>query len=109
MTTIGIGLLGLGTVGSQVAEHLVLRRDRIAERTGAAVELRHILVRSLDKPRDYLPDRALLTTQADTVLDDPAVGVVIELMGGMEPARTYIERAIESGKAVVTANKEVMA
>jgi homoserine dehydrogenase len=109
MTTIGIGLLGLGTVGSQVAEHLDLRRDRIAERTGAAVELRRILVRSLDKPRAYLPDRSLLTTDADAVLDDPAIGVVIELMGGMEPARTYIERAIEAGKAVVTANKEVMA
>ena len=109
MTTIGIGLLGLGTVGSQVAEHLDLRGDRIAERAGAAVELRHVLVRSLQKPRAYMPRRPVLTTSPDDVLEDPRVSVVIELMGGMEPARTYIERAIEAGKAVVTANKEVMA
>ena len=109
MTTIGIGLLGLGTVGTQVAEQLDRRAQRIIERTGAAVQLRSVLVRSLEKPRAYIPDRARLTDDPDAILDDPEVRVVVELMGGMEPARTYIERAIRAGKAVVTANKEVMA
>ena len=109
MTAIRIGLLGLGTVGAQVAEHLDRRGDAIAERVGARVELAGVLVRDLAKERPYRPENGLLTTDADSLLDDPTIGVVIELMGGMEPARTYIERAIEAGKAVVTANKEVMA
>ncbi len=109
MTTIGIGLLGLGTVGSQVAEQLDRRAERIAERTGATVRLCRVLVRNLEKERAYRPAGAELTDDADMVLDDPQISVVVELMGGMEPARSYIERAIEAGKAVVTANKEVMA
>ena len=109
MTEVRIGLLGLGVVGSQVAERLESRHDHIAERTGVSVELARVLVRDPTKPRAHRPAPGVLTTDADAVLGDPTIGVVVELMGGMEPARTYIERAIEAGKAVVTANKEVMA
>ncbi len=109
MTVIRVGLLGLGTVGAQVAEHLDVRADAIAERTGARVELARVLVRRLDKERAYHPGQSRLTDDADAILEDPSIAVVVELMGGMEPARTYIERAIDAGKAVVTANKEVMA
>jgi len=109
MTEVRIGLLGLGVVGSQVAERLESRRDHIAERTGVSVELARVLVRDPAKPRAHRPAPGVLTTDPEAVLGDPGIAVVVELMGGMEPARTYIERAIEAGKAVVTANKEVMA
>jgi homoserine dehydrogenase len=109
MTPIRIGLLGLGTVGAQVAERLATAGDLITERTGVPVELARVLVRSPDKERTFNPPRQLLTIDADEILDDPSITVVVEVMGGMEPARTYIERAISAGKAVVTANKEVMA
>jgi homoserine dehydrogenase len=109
MSVIRVGLLGLGTVGAQVAEHLDVRGAAIAERTGVGVELARVLVRDPAKPRLYRPGGDRLTTDAEDVLGDASIAVVVELMGGMEPARTYIERAIDAGKAVVTANKEVMA
>jgi homoserine dehydrogenase len=108
MMSVRVGLLGLGTVGSQVAERLS-REAFVTERAGVPVELARVLVRDPNKPRAYAPPRELLTTTADDILDDPTIAVVVEVMGGMEPARSHIERAIESGKAVVTANKEVMA
>ncbi|TMD99135.1 MAG: homoserine dehydrogenase [Chloroflexi bacterium] len=109
MDTVRVGLLGLGIVGSQVAERLECQRDLVTERTGGPVELTRVLVRDTAKRRAYLPTAAAITTDPAAVLEDPGIGVIIELMGGMEPARTYIERAIDAGKAVVTANKEVMA
>ena len=109
MTPIRIGLLGLGTVGAQVAERLSTAHDLITERTGVPVELARVLVRDPAKQRPYMPPAGILTTDADDILDDPSINVVVEVMGGMEPARTYLERAISAGKAVVTANKEVMA
>lgn len=109
MTAIRIGLLGLGTVGAQVAERLESAHDLITERTGVPVELARVLVRDPAKERAYAPAPGLLTTDPDDILDDPSINVVVEVMGGMEPARTYIERAISARKAVVTANKEVMA
>jgi homoserine dehydrogenase len=109
MDTVRVGLLGLGIVGSQVAERLECQRGLVTERTGGPVELSRVLVRDTSKRRAYVPTGARITTDPAAVLEDPAIGVVIELMGGMEPARTYIERAIDAGKAVVTANKEVMA
>jgi homoserine dehydrogenase len=109
MTSIRIGLLGLGTVGAQVAERLSTAHDLITERTGVPVELARVLVRDPAKQRPYTPPAGILTTDPDDILDDPSINVVVEVMGGMEPARTYIERAITAHKAVVTANKEVMA
>jgi homoserine dehydrogenase len=104
-----VALLGLGVVGAQVAERLECQREMVTERTGGPVELARVLVRDLDKHRTYVPTGARMTTDPAEILEDSSIGVVIELMGGMEPARTYIERAIDAGKAVVTANKEVMA
>ena len=109
MTAIRIGLLGLGTVGAQVAERLESSSSLITERTGVGVELARVLVRDPRKQRPYMPPPGLLTTNPDDILDDPSINVVVEVMGGMEPARSYIERAITARKAVVTANKEVMA
>jgi len=104
---LNVGLLGLGTVGVQVAERLLAKRDLISARTGVDLNLRRVLVRDLERPRGIPTE--LLTGRADDILDDHEIQVVVEVMGGEEPARSYLERAIRSGKHVVTANKVVMA
>lgn len=104
---LNVGMLGLGTVGREVADHLIARREAIAARTGVSLNLRRVLVR--DPSRSRGTARQLLTTDAAAILDDPEIKVVIEVIGGEEPARTHIERALRAGKHVVTANKVVMA
>ncbi len=105
---IGIGLLGLGTVGSAVAEALVTNAE-YAARAGAKLGLRGALVRDRGRQRSARLRGLPLTTDADALLADPAVAIIVELMGGEEPAHTYLRRALSAGKHVVTANKEVIA
>lgn len=102
-------LLGLGTVGAGVAELLEKNRQLIEGRVGAPLELKSALVRDVAKARQGVPAAVKLTTDPDAILKDPEVDIVVELMGGFEPAREYILRAIEAGKQVVTANKAVLA
>jgi homoserine dehydrogenase len=104
---IAVGLLGLGVVGTAVARTLAEKSDSIGHRVGRPIELRRVLVRDSARARPLadLP----LTTNPDEVLEDPRVQIVVEVLGGEEPAHSYIKRAIETGKHVVTANKEVMA
>ncbi len=104
-----IGLLGLGVVGGQVHRLLTEKAMVIAQRGGRAVTVRRILVRDAAKPRATGVERSLITTDARDILDDPAVDVVIELIGGERPAADYIRQALQAGKHVITANKEVMA
>ncbi len=106
---IGVGLLGLGTVGGGVADLLERRAAEFERTVGRPLALRRILVRDLEKPRAVRVDPALLTTDADAVFDDEGIHVVIEVIGGEEPAYTFLRRALESGRYVVTANKEVLA
>jgi homoserine dehydrogenase len=108
-SSIGVGLLGLGVVGSGVARILQEKRDVYARQIGAELKLRRVLVRDVAKERDITIDASLLTTNPDDVLNDPDIAIVIEIMGGEEPANQYLRRALEAGKFVVTANKEVMA
>ncbi|QPN64648.1 homoserine dehydrogenase [Synechococcus sp. CBW1004] len=105
--TIGIGLLGLGTVGAGVAAILAQPEGR--HPLVADLALRRVAVRDLSRPRpvDLAPE--LLCTDPQAVVDDPAVDIVVEVMGGLEPARSLILRAIAAGKPVVTANKAVIA
>jgi homoserine dehydrogenase len=105
--TIGIGLLGLGTVGAGVAQILASPQGR--HPLVAELALRRVAVRDLQRPRPIDLDPALLTTDPEAVIDDPAVEIVVEVMGGLEPARSLILRAIAAGKPVVTANKAVIA
>jgi len=105
--TIGIGLLGLGTVGAGVAQILASPQGR--HPLVADLALRRVAVRDLQRPRPIDLDPALLTTDPEAVVDDPAVEIVVEVMGGLEPARSLILRAIAAGKPVVTANKAVIA
>jgi homoserine dehydrogenase len=105
---LGVGLLGLGTVGSGVARVLVSKGAALEQRIGRPVRICKVLVRDPTKPRS-LQLEAPLVTEAAAVIDDPCVDIVVEVIGGEEPARTLILHAIEQGKHVVTANKEVMA
>ena len=105
--TIGIGLLGLGTVGAGVAAILASPEGR--HPLVADLELKRVAVRDLNRPRAIDLAAELLTTQPEAVVDDPSVDIVVEVMGGLEPARSLILRAIAAGKPVVTANKAVIA
>ncbi|MFL0760126.1 MAG: homoserine dehydrogenase, partial [Prochlorococcus sp.] len=106
-TRIGVGLLGLGTVGAGVAG--ILQTPEGRNPLVAELELVRVAVRDLQRPRPIELPNSLLTNDPQAVVDDPAVQVVVEVMGGIEPARTMIMRAIAAGKAVVTANKAVIA
>lgn len=108
-TRVRVGLLGCGNVGGALAELLLADGDRIAERTGMALELRAVAVRSLSRPRATSIPPELLITDAQAVAADPDLDVVVEVIGGIEPARTLILAALGSGKPVVTANKELLA
>ncbi|WP_439591424.1 homoserine dehydrogenase [Microbacterium sp.] len=102
-----VALLGAGAVGSQVAALLLRHGDELADRAGATLELAGIAVRDVDAPRDADLPKELFTTDAETLI--LGSDIVIELMGGIEPARTYILQAINSGADVVTANKALLA
>lgn len=105
---IKIGLLGAGTVGSGVVRVLDMNRQQIVERVGASIELKAVLVRNMKRKRPYLRN-VRLTDDIEDILTDGEIDVVVELMGGIEPAKTYMLRAMEAGKSVVTANKDVVA
>ena len=104
---IGVGLLGLGTVGGGVASILLNPKDR--HPLVGDLDLVRVAVRDLERPRPVDLPPAVLTTDATAVVTDPAVDVVVEVIGGIEPARSLILQAIASGKSVVTANKAVIA
>ncbi len=106
---IGIGLMGLGVVGSGVARILQQKSEVYERQIGRPLRIRRVLVRDLAKKRDFPVDRALMTTRAHDLLDDPELDLIIEVMGGEEPAFGYLRAALEAGKFVVTGNKEVMA
>jgi len=102
-----IGLLGCGTVGRGLVELVGRNEALIRQRSGVELRITKILVRDLEKER-YGVDRALLTTQPDKVLNN-GCDLVVELVGGIEPARSFIERSLAHGKHVVTANKALLA
>ncbi len=108
-TTIRIGLLGCGNVGGALVRLVGSRRDAVAEGAGVRLDITRIAVRSLTRDRglDLLPD--VLTRDAMAVATDPDVDVVVELIGGIEPARELILAALAAGKPVVTGNKELLA
>ena len=106
---IGVGFLGAGTVGSVLVRRLIYESDAIAAKTGLDLVVRGIAVRDLAKDRGVEIPPGLLTDVPREVVDDPTVQIVIEVMGGLDPAGDLVLQALESGKAVVTANKELMA
>ncbi len=107
--TIGIGLLGLGVVGGGVAKALRGKGESIARQAGARLEIKGILERDPDKGPRLNIEPELLTAEAQKVINNPEIDIVIEALGGESPAWEYIRDAMLTGKHVVTANKEVMA
>ena len=106
---IGVALLGMGVVGGGVARALLCDPQSMARKIGCPMELLHVLVRDSARQRAGEAPPGLLTDDPQKALTDPRVAVVVELLGGEEPARTYISQALSAGRHVVTANKEVMA
>ena len=107
--SIRIGLLGCGTVGTGVLRILRENAADIQARLSVPIEVCAIAVRSADKGRDPVVDRSLLVTDPSAVITDPTIQVVVELMGGYEPARELLIGALEHRKHVVTANKALLA
>ena len=102
-----VAILGAGNVGGGVARILTEKQEIYARQLGRPVELAGALVR--DTSRERPVDPALITTDADRLIDDPSIDIIVETVGGETPALDYIRRSLERGKYVVTANKEVMA
>ena len=105
---IKIGLLGAGTVGSGVIKVLEMNRQQITERVGAELMIKKVLVRDCSKVRPFLANYQV-TDKIEDILNDDEIEIVVELMGGLNPAKDYMLRAMEAGKNVVTANKDVVA
>ncbi|NPV26334.1 MAG: homoserine dehydrogenase [Firmicutes bacterium] len=107
--SVKIGLLGCGTVGSGVVMLLHQNGQHIAQRLGVPVEIKMILERDREKVTALGIEPARITTDAETILGDSEIDIVVEVMGGIEPARTFILEALHRGKNVVTANKDLIA
>ena len=109
MTNLTIGLLGCGTVGGALVDLLDARRATITARTGVELRIGAIAVRDTAKHQDRLADPSLLTTDTAAVVADPEVDIVVELIGGTDPALMLVRTALENGKPVITGNKELLA
>ena len=109
MEPVKIGILGLGTVGSGTINVLTRNADEILRRAGRAIHVVHAAARDLTRKRNCPTEGMRLTTDPYEVVNDPEVAVVVELIGGYEPARSLVLKAIENGKHVVTANKAMIA
>ena len=109
MTKVNVGLLGLGTVGTGVAKVLLERSAWFARRAGVPITLKRIATRHPARQRAVRLKPGLVTSDARAILRDPDIQVVVELIGGIHPAREYVLEAIRAGKYVVTANKALLA
>ena len=109
MSTVRVGLLGCGNVGASVVRLVQEQRSAIRARTGLDLEITRVAVRNVSKERPVVLADDVLTHDAASVVDDPDVDVVVEVIGGIEPARELTVQAVKAGKPVVTANKELLA
>lgn len=107
--TVNIGVLGCGNVGAALVALIAERREAILGRTGIDLSVRAVAVRSLSRERAVAVPAGLLTTDARSVVNDPGVDLVVEVIGGIEPARELVLEALAAKKPVVTANKELLA
>ncbi|MFC1998178.1 homoserine dehydrogenase [Chloroflexota bacterium] len=107
--SIGIGLMGLGVIGTSVAKVLIERNKGISDQAGCSVSLKKVLVKDPAKKRKVDLDPSMLTTSVDDIISDADIDIVIEVIGGENPALEYVKKALSGGKHVVTANKEIIA
>lgn len=105
---IRVAILGSGTVGTGVYKIIQNQKEEFPHKIGSELEVAKILVRNINKQREGIPSEILTDKWADIINDD-SIGIVIEVIGGIEPAKTYISEALTKGKNVVTANKDLMA
>lgn len=108
MKTLKVGMLGCGTVGSQVARLMVANKADLTSRAGAELELVKVAVRDASVKREGISSN-LITEDAQSVVNDPSIDLIIEVMGGISPAKELILTALKNGKSVVTANKALLA
>jgi len=108
-STVNVGLIGFGTVGVGVARALLEKGHLLEQRIGTRVVLKRICDKDLKRPRPVRVPSSLLTTDPRALLRDPEIAVVVELIGGIAPAKTYVLEAMRQGKHVVTANKALLA
>ena len=106
--TVGVGMLGSGTVGAAVIRLLHEHADDIERRSGRRIEVRRVGVRDASAVRDVPLDPSRFTTDLSAVVTDPEIDIVVEVMGGLDPAKARILEALEAGKPVVTANKALL-
>ena len=108
MAKVNLGMIGLGTVGQGVLKVIEANRELIRKKSGVEIAVKTIADRSAEKKRGMIPAGTILSDNPDDVLEDDSIDIVIELIGGEEPARSWIVKALRSGKQVVTANKAVI-
>jgi len=104
-----VGVLGCGNVGAALVRALESNADLITQRSGIRLEVARVAVHNLAKERDVDFAPGVLTNDADAVVTDPNVDVVVEVIGGIEPARSLMLTALKASKPVITANKELLA
>ncbi|MDD5668838.1 MAG: homoserine dehydrogenase [Candidatus Omnitrophica bacterium] len=109
MKKITVGLIGFGTVGSGVVKILREKKKLLSEKIGIEISVKKIADKDISAKRNIKVDSGLLTAKAQDVLDDPQIDIVVELIGGINPAKDFIIRALKQGKNVVTANKALLA
>lgn len=109
MEKVKVGLIGFGTVGSGVVKILQKNSKLIEKRMGAKIVLKRIVDIDVKTDRGVKLRPGILSTQADDVIQDPEIDIVLELIGGIEPAKTFILKAIQNGKHIITANKALLA
>lgn len=107
--TINIGLIGFGIVGAGAVSILTENSASIERKVGSTLRIKKIADLDITTPRPVSVDKSILTTNADEIINDPEIDIVIETIGGVKPAGSFIRRSLENGKHVVTANKELIA
>ena len=109
MKVVNLGLIGLGTIGTGVVKVLKENSSLMEKRLGASLVLKRIADIDIDRDRGVAIDRSILTTSAEEIINDDEIDIVIELMGGYEPALSFLLQAINRKKHIVTANKALLA
>lgn len=109
MNTIKIGLIGLGTVGGSVLQMLTENQDKVQNITGQRLSVKTIVVRDTEKHQAAVPEGVTLTSNLDAIINDPEIKIVVEVMGGVHPAKEIITQLLNAKKHVVTANKDLIA
>jgi len=109
MDKIGVGVLGFGTVGLGVVKIILDDGEMLSQRCGKSISLLKVADLDIETDRGIKIDKNILTTNADDVLNNPDIDIVVEVIGGVNPAKGFIEQALKNGKSVITSNKEVIA